>query len=89
MGFIEIPEVQKFHGQEAIRVLQDYTKALEHYNGNALSTKQKKALIQISNSLIVTIKEEMQSNAGKKPVHVHFEQNPFGLFKKVLPWIPH
>jgi len=89
LGFIEIPEVHKFHGKEAIEVLQDFMNALELDKESRLTKKQKRTLIKISSSLIVSIKEEMQNKNGKKSFQTSSEQNPFYLFKRILPWIPH
>lgn len=89
LGFIEIPEVQKFHGEAAIKVLQDFMTRLEHEKKSKLTRKQKRTLIKISSSLIASIKEDMQNKKSKKSFQTSSEQDPFSLFRRILPWIPH
>jgi len=89
LGFIEIPEVQRHHGEEAIKVLQNLITALEHNPESKLTKKQKKTLVKIAVSLVATIKEDMQNGRNKPTVQADFEVNPFSLFKRILPWIPH
>ena len=89
LGFIEIPEVQKLYGEEAIKVLQNLIEGLERNKESKLTKKQKRTLIKIAGSLIDSIKEEKQSKKAKKAVQTFPEQDPFALFKRIFPWIPH
>jgi hypothetical protein len=89
LGFIEIPEVHKVHGEEAVKVLQNLIAGLEHDKDSKLTKRQKRTLIKIASSLIDSIKEERQNKKGKKAVQTFSEQDPFALFKRILPWIPH
>jgi len=89
LGFIEIPEVKKIHGEEAIQVLQNLITGLEHNKESKLTKRQKRTLIIIAASLIDSIKQEKQSKKGKRATQPFPEQNPFALFRRILPWIPH
>jgi hypothetical protein len=89
LGFIEIPEVKKLHGEEAIEVLQNLITGLEHDKERKLTKRQKRTLIKIASSLIDSIKEEKQNKKSKKAVQTFSERDPFALFKRILPWIPH
>jgi hypothetical protein len=89
LGFIEIPEIQKFHDEEAIEVLQDFIAGLEHDKESELTKKQKRTLVKIAGSLITSINAEMQSKKVKKTVQTSSEHDPFALFKKIFSWIPH
>jgi hypothetical protein len=89
LGFIEIPEVKKLHGEEAIKVLQNLIAGLEHNKESKLTKRQKITLIKVASSLIDSIKEEKHNKKGKKAAQTFSEQDPFALFKRILPWIPH
>jgi hypothetical protein len=89
LGFIEIPEVHKLRGEEAIKVLQNLIAGLENNKESKLTRKQKRTLIRIASSLIDSIKEEKQNKKSKKAVQTFSEQDPFAIFKRILPWIPH
>ena len=91
LGFIEIPEVKRLHGEEAIKLLQSFIVGLEHDKESTLTKKQKRTLIKIASGLINSIKEEKQNKIerGRKASRTSSEQDPFALFRRILPWIPH
>jgi hypothetical protein len=88
LEFIVIPRIEKVQGEEAVRTLQGFIIGLQHDKERRLTKKQKRTLIKIADSLIISINEEMQNKKDKKAVQTFSAQDPFALFKRIFPWIP-
>jgi hypothetical protein len=88
LEFIQIPKIQKVQGEEALQALQGFITELEHNKERKLTKKQKRTLMKIAGSLIISINEELQNKKDKKVVQNFSALDSFALFKRIFPWIP-
>ena len=63
---VEVPELPRLHGEEAIVALYDFINELEEERGEELPKKQIKALVKFAKGLIFSIETEMLSDIRRR-----------------------
>lgn len=66
MELIEIPELPRLHGEEAIVALYDFMNELEKERSEELPEKQVKTLVKFTKGLIFSIETEMLSEIRRR-----------------------
>ena len=66
MQFIEVPEFQRLHGENAIEALYDFVDSLERQKDKELTNKQTQTLIKFAWGLVSSLKAEKQLVSSKR-----------------------
>lgn len=66
MAYIEIPEIKRVRGKEALEALNSYIQELEKHGDKTLTEKQTKALIKFAKGLMNSIEAQQVATLRKK-----------------------
>ena len=66
MQFIEVPEFQRLHGENAIEALYDFVDSLERQKDKELTDKQTQTLIKFAWGMVSSLKAEKQLVSSKR-----------------------
>ena len=78
VSFIEVPEMQVLHGEEAVELLNQMIKEFQQQKGTRLTDKQAEALTKAANQMISIIRGEIWAKSTGK-IHI---SKPLGFFKR-------